>query len=62
MLQNPCKTLGINKYGLQNSPSGEVNHIQPVAYYLPSLVPPLPIIIPIEVRICCANGADIVGE
>ena len=33
MLQNPCKTLGFNKkYGLQNSPGGEVNHIQPVAY------------------------------
>ena len=40
MLQNPCKTLGFkNKYGLQNSPWGEVNHIQPVAY-LES--PPLP--------------------
>ena len=35
MLQNPYKTLGIMKNMVHKiPPRGEVNHIQPVAYYL----------------------------
>ena len=35
MLQNPCKTFGFKKkYGLQNSPWGEVNHIPSVTYWV----------------------------
>ena len=36
MLQNPCKTLGFKKnmvYKIPPGGGGEVNHIQPVAYY-----------------------------
>ena len=35
MLQNPCKTLGFKKNMVYKIPpgGGEVNHIQPVAYY-----------------------------
>ena len=34
MLQNPCKTLGFKKNMVYKiPPGGEVNHIQPVAYY-----------------------------
>ena len=34
MLQNPCKTLGFMKNIVYKiPPGGEVNHIQPVAYY-----------------------------
>ena len=35
MLQNPCKTLGFRKNMVYKIPpgGGEVNHIQPVAYY-----------------------------
>ena len=35
MLQNPCKTLGFKKNMVYKiPPGGEVNHIQPVAYYI----------------------------
>ena len=35
MLQNPRKTLGFKKNMVDKIPlGGEVNHIQPVAYYL----------------------------
>ena len=35
MLQNPCKTLGFKKNMVYKIPPwGEVNHIQPVAYFL----------------------------
>ena len=33
MLQNPCKILGHKKNMVYKIPLGEVNHIQPVAYY-----------------------------
>ena len=36
MLQNPCKTFGFKKnmvYKIPPGGGGEVNHIQPVAYY-----------------------------
>ena len=41
MLQNPCKTLGFKKNMvfkiLSGGGGGEVNHIQPVAYYYVAL-------------------------
>ena len=39
MLQNPRKTLGFKKNMVYKIPpgGGEVNHIQPVAYYGPKL-------------------------
>ena len=34
MLQNPCKSLGCKKnMAYKIPPGGEVNHIQPVAYF-----------------------------
>ena len=39
MLQNPRKTLGFKKNMVyKNPPGGEVNHIQPVAYFVLSEV------------------------
>ena len=39
MLQNPCKTLGFKKNMVYKIPlGGEVNHIQPVAYYVITIV------------------------
>ena len=43
MLQNPCKTLGFKKNMVYKiPPGGEVNHIQPVAYWLCLLRPSTP--------------------